>query len=209
MVCGSLAVGIASLRMLRQSGTSQSVAAEIATAVALAVILIFGSRTLGSHAIVANTAGHIYRQHYQLARFLGRYYDRQPVALNDIGAVSYYTHVRVRDLMGLGSLEVARLRRSGLWDAGHLNELLHRDGVSVAAIYDSWFYGDRAFQRDWQRVGEWVTDLEEQPGEGTVTFFATNTDAAEALRTELLEFNATLPPGEVSTRIYETRSSDR
>jgi hypothetical protein len=209
MVLGSLAVGIASLRMQREQGTSPRGAADIATAVALVVVLIFGSRTLGSNAVVANMAGHIYRQQFQLARFLGRYYDRRPVALNDIGAVTYYTRVRVRDLMGLSSLDVARLRRSGLWDADHLNELLHRDDVGVAAIYDSWFHGDRAFQREWQRVGAWVTDVEEEPGEGTVTFFAKNTAEAETLRAALREFNGTLPAGEVSTRIFDARSPDR
>jgi hypothetical protein len=199
MVLGVLATGIASVHTLRDAGTSPGTTRDVVVVVALGVGLIFGSRTLASNAVVANTAGHIYRQHYHLAMFLGRYYDRQPVALNDIGAVSYYTRVHVLDLIGLGSLDVARLRRAGLWDTPHINELLKAGNVPIAVIYDSWFYGDRAFQREWQRVGVWLTDVEDEPVEGTVTFFAANADAAVTLRGALDEFRASLPNGVVGT----------
>jgi hypothetical protein len=195
MVLGALATIVASVQAI--GGTARS-SREIVLALSLAGIFIFGSRTLASNAVVANTAGHIYRQQYQVARFIAKYYDQQPVALNDIGNVSYYTRAAVCDLIGLGSIEMARLRRSGEWDAPHINDVLHRDGAEVAVVYDTWFYEDRAFQREWLRVGQWVTDAEDVPVEGTVSFYAANPNAAETLRTSLREFNSTLPAAVVS-----------
>jgi hypothetical protein len=208
MVLGPWATGVAALRELRRVESRRHVGGEVVLAVALIAILASGSRTLASNAVVATTAGHIYRQHHQLARFLGRYYDRQPVAMNDIGAVSYFTQVHVNDLMGLGTLEIATLRRAGSWDAAHINELLNRHDVKVAVIYNAWFWGDREFQRSWHRAGEWVTDAEEQPIEGTVTFLAATPEAEAGLRQALVEFNPTLPHG-VTARLFEPHALNR
>jgi hypothetical protein len=115
-------------------------AAEIAVVVVIA-LLAAADRTIASHAVTADVAGHIFRQHRQIAELLRRYYDRDPVAVNDIGVVSYYSQARIYDLVGLGSLEVATLRRSGSWDAAHMNGSLSRANVSVAVVYDTWFQG--------------------------------------------------------------------
>jgi hypothetical protein len=205
MVLGALATAAASVHILDGPGRSS---AEMVLALSLASIFIFGSRTLASNAVVANTAGHIYRQQYQVARFMGQYYDGRPVVLNDIGNVSYYTRADVRDLMGLGWLEMARLRRSGAWDKSHINDLLQQDHADIAVIYDAWFQGNRAFQRDWLRVGQWITDADDAPAEGTVTFYAANPNAAGTLRASLLDFNRTLPPV-VSARVDDSHVSNR
>ena len=205
MVLGALATATASVHAL---GAMRRSSGEIVLALSLAAVFIFGSRALASNAVVANTAGHIYRQQYQVARFTGQYYDGRPIALNDIGNVSYYTRAQVCDLMGLGWLEMARLRRSGAWDRSHINNLLQQNHADIAVIYDAWFQGDRAFQRDWLRVGQWVTDVEDAPSEGTVTFYAANPDAAAALKAALIDFNRTLPPA-VSAGIDDSQVSNR
>jgi len=202
MVLGALATAIVSVDGLRASRRFAGVSGGIVIAVSLGVVLIFGSRTLSSNAVVANTAGHIYRQQYQVARFVGQFYDDRPVALNDIGNVSYYTRARVFDLVGLGSLEAARRRRAGAWDATQINELLRRERVNTAIVYDTWFTGDRAFHSRWQRVGEWVTDVEAERSEGTVTFFASNAEAASRLRAVLQLFNPNLPAGEIAVHVF-------
>jgi hypothetical protein len=205
MVLGALATAAASVNIVGAPARSSG---EIVLALSLGAIFIFGSRTLASNAVVANTAGHIYRQQYQVARFMGQYYDGRPVVLNDIGSVSYYTRAHVCDLMGLGWLEMARLRRSGAWDRSHINDLLQQDHADIAVIYDAWFQGDRAFQRDWFRVGQWVTDVEDEPAEGTVTFYAANPNAAGTLRSSLLDFNRTLPAA-VTARIDDPHAWSR
>jgi hypothetical protein len=205
MVMGAVSLGVVIAAWPQNSlGRARVMTpADAVVVLGFASILAASDRTIASNAQVANVAGHIYRQHRQVAALVGRYYDVEPVALNDIGVVSYYTRARVFDLVGLGSLPVATMRRAGLWDAAHMNVSLSNDRVDVAVIYDTWFQGSQAFHRQWERVGEWTTDREDVRSEGTVTFFARNPEAAVRLRTALREFESQLPATVVATLIFE------
>ncbi|MEQ1730392.1 MAG: hypothetical protein ABL982_18660, partial [Vicinamibacterales bacterium] len=67
-----------------------------AALVVLAVTVALGAnRTLVPHAAVVSTAAHVDRQQRAMAEFLARYYDGRPVALNDIGQVSYSARVQL------------------------------------------------------------------------------------------------------------------
>jgi hypothetical protein len=159
----------------------------------LLVLLILYDRSFASNVIVAETAGHIYRQQRQMAAFVGRYYDDRAVALNDIGAVSYFTHARVHDLMGLGSLQSAAARREGRFDVAFIEGWLRSGGVDVAIVYDDVFQGRQQFQKTWVRVGTWDTDASGTV-EDAVTFFAADARSAALLRQRLDEFRTALPP---------------
>lgn len=47
-------------------------------------------------------------EHIQMVNFVARYYDTSTIVLDDIGAVSYFTHAHLLDLVGLGSVEPVR-----------------------------------------------------------------------------------------------------
>ncbi len=205
MALGVLSIGVSARAAWPPDSGRRSRAlapADLLVVAALVGVMAARDRTVASHAVTANVAGHIFRQHRQVAELLKRYYNTEPVALNDIGVVSYYTGARVYDLVGLASLEIATLRRAGRWDAPHINTLLDRNHVEVAVVYDAWFQGDRAFQRQWERIGEWTTDREDGRVEGTVTFFARNEQAGARLRTALRNFDAHLPDAEVDIRVF-------
>lgn len=195
MVLGALALGVS---LLGGGGAGASARRnrlnrELVVAGAALLCVALGSRTLAANAVTANMSGHIVRQQRQVAELLRQFYDGELVALNDIGNASYYTRVRVTDLVGLGSLEVATLRRAGRWDRAHMNELLSRQGVRVAVIYDAWFPEGRDFHRNWIRVADWTTDAEETRSEGTVSFFARDAASAARLRGALEVFDAAHP----------------
>jgi hypothetical protein len=205
MALGTLAVGVSAVHVVspanvvRRMGLSAS---DLVGLVALVGVLAFSERTVASHALTASVAGHIARQHRQVAEFLNRHYDGQMVAVNDIGVVSYYSRARVFDLMGLASLEVATLRRAGGWDVTEINDLLSRRDVNVAIVYDTWFQGDQSFHQSWKRVGEWTTDREEVRSEGTVSFFARDADAAKPLNAALRDFESRFSATDVETTIF-------
>ncbi|RON48647.1 hypothetical protein BK666_09500 [Pseudomonas frederiksbergensis] len=83
-------------------------------------------------------SANIYNQQYRMSMIAARL--DEPLAINDLGLVSLMTDQYVLDLAGLGSYEALRLSRTqpnALW----VGELMKRQGVKYAFIYDEWFSG--------------------------------------------------------------------
>ncbi len=114
-----------------------------------------------------------------------RDYLDEPVAVNDLGFVSYYSKRYVLDLGGLASFEALRLRAdpaSHVW----IRRLMDRQQVEHAMVYDSWFERRPA---NWIRVATlslpkpWVS-----VGGDQVAFYSTSPQAAARLRKALAEY---------------------
>jgi hypothetical protein len=137
------------------------------------------------------SAADVYRQHYQLHRFLTAYYPR-PAAVNDIGWTSYRNDSYVLDLYGLASPEALRLRterREEPW----MESLVARHQVELVMIYDGWF---RELPAGWQPLAVLVSTNDGGIlGGQRVTFYATSPELAGPLRAALARFAPTLPPG--------------
>ena len=127
-------------------------------------------------------------------RFAVEYW-KQPVAVNDLGWVSYNNPSFVLDLYGLGSEEVRRLKMTeGGFDANTLSMLVERKNVSLIMIYEGWFKSK--IPNEWQKVANLnrssVTAANDQ-----VSFYIT----PKANRTKVLDllrqFGKTLPKGAV------------
>lgn len=136
-------------------------------------------------------AADIYRQQYQMHRFLTAYYQR-PAAVNDIGWTSYRNDGYVLDLYGLASPEALRLRakrRDGAW----MESLAVRHQVELVMIYDRWF---RARPAAWQPVAVLVSTNDGGAlGGQRVTFYATTAEAAGPILAALARLAPTLPQG--------------
>jgi len=142
---------------------------------------------------VAYQADDIYLQQHQMARFAQQYW-QAPVAVNDLGQVSYNNPFYVLDLWGLASNDalVARARNAGVeW----MDDVAHKHGVGLAMIYPGWFGGVPA---GWTRVG---TLRVREPvivlGNAEVQIFATSTAAIAPARAALARFAPSVPPGDV------------
>ncbi len=135
----------------------------------------------------------IYRQHYQMARFVHAYYNSATVALNDIGAVSYYTQARLVDLVGLGCYPIAAARSQGRMTPALLDQTARSQGARIALVYTNWLRGD--WPEGWRLVGTWTTpDAGVAVGGEQIGFYALEEDPA-TLRRHLQQFAPTLPPG--------------
>jgi hypothetical protein len=128
-------------------------------------------------------------QQKQMA-IIARDYLDEPVAVNDLGFVSYYARRHVLDLGGLASYEALKARAnpaSDVWAA----DLMKRDGVEQAMVYDSLFPHRPA---NWVRVATlhlplpWVT-----VGDDKVAFYAANPQAAARLRQALENYRRSSP----------------
>ena len=132
----------------------------------------------------------IYEQHYQVGKFLNQYYNDAKVVVGDIGAFTYYSDIKILDLFGLGSIEIAELKRSGQFSdyrkqQRFFRNYTHDHGFKLGIIYDKWVHLPAKFVK----VGEWKIQDNRVAGGDVVKFFAVGKENQDQLRADLEEFN--------------------
>jgi len=142
-------------------------------------------------AMLPLAANNIYEQQYQMHRFAVDFW-RQPVAVNDLGYVSFQNPQYVLDLWGLASpkaLEARMKNEPPAWIAG----LTARYDVKLAMVYASWF---PKAPGGWRKIA--VMRLSRKlitPADGEVTFVATDPAFVPEIKDALARFRQSLPPG--------------
>lgn len=142
----------------------------------------------------------IAEQQGTVARFLESHYGGASVAAHDIGWISYRADLRVFDLVGLGTREVAEFWRGrppwwvepGPWREMFEREARARD-VEIAVLYRSAF--GRALPESWRLAGSWTIVDNHACGAPTVHFFAVAPGADQKLQESLRAFAASVPAG--------------
>ena len=133
----------------------------------------------------------IYTQQGQMARF-AKEHVRGPIAVNDLGYVSWQNPDYVLDLWGLASKEALETRLSDP-APGWAGPLADKADVRVAMIYYRWL-GD-AVPAEWAPLGQLRVNV---PGAflggANVTFFATDPADAADLTDALRIWETDLPP---------------
>jgi hypothetical protein len=142
-------------------------------------------------------SNNIFEQQYQMHRFATQFY-QGPVAVEDLGWVSFRNDEYVLDLWGLANRRAARARVAGR--PGFRTELAQEHGVELAMLYTAW-YPDPP--DGWTAVAELALGKRKiTPAEDPVTFFVLQESAIPRVRRLLHEFGNTLPPG-VALRMLE------
>jgi hypothetical protein len=133
----------------------------------------------------------IYEQQFQMHRFAVEFY-RRPVAVNDLGWVSYQNPQYVLDLWGLGS-EAARKARLLTHPPGWLGDLTRAHDVGVAMIYSSLFCDD--IPANWRPVAQLRgAHRHVTAAFDVVTFYATSRAAEDDALEALHRFASQIPP---------------
>jgi len=193
MVLGVIAVGLLLSAFDRQRWrTASADALAVGTIIVLLVLPPF-TRAVNALVMTPAASANVYQQQYQMARFFQRFYPREAVAINDIGAVSWFGTSRVFDIAGLASQEVMELWRHGTMTPQALDAAAARQNVSAVAMYVRVFA--RIIPPTWQRVGEWRITNRVGVSEDTVVFFARTPADADRLRASLDAYRAQLPAG--------------
>jgi hypothetical protein len=136
-------------------------------------------------------SNNMYEQQYQMHRFATHYY-KKPVAVNDLGWVSYKNDNYVLDLYGLGSKKTLQYRKYR-GDGGWMKALCRESNVEMAMIYENWF---KDIPRDWIRVGYLRIGRNRVTSAGSdVAFYAINLKAYSEISEKLPAFIKTLPSG--------------
>ena len=132
--------------------------------------------------------------------FLEKYYSDSAIAANDIGAINYLSNVKTLDLYGLGSLDVAKARRSGDYDATKVRELALENDVEIIVIYDAWFEKNRPLE--WIEVGKWQITNNVVCADDVVTFYVTKEAFKSKAIASLQGFAESLPADVVQSGPY-------
>lgn len=153
-----------------------------------------------AHYQYSGAVKNIHDQQYQMGLFMREYYPGSVVAANDIGAINFLADVKTLDLYGLGSLEVARLRRNGAYDSDAIRELAADQDVEIIVIYKSW-YGEN-IPPEWEEVGSWQIADNVVCADDLVSFYVRDDAYKREAISHLRGFASSLPPDVVQAGEY-------
>lgn len=138
-------------------------------------------------------SGAIYRQPYQFHRFVEDYYPH-PVALNDLGLVSFRNSNYVLDLWGLASLRAMKNRQTQGSDPQWMDDLAVEYDVGLVFVTNAWF---RKLPPQWIKIAEYNRNdflVYNTAGMlGKVGFYATAPEHVDKAQLALRQFSQTLP----------------
>jgi hypothetical protein len=150
-----------------------------------------GLRSLNAIWRTPGALHNIYDQQMQLGRFVKEHYDGATIAANDVGAMSFYGNIKMIDMIGLASNEVTRAHLKKYYNMDFLKELVKKNKVNVAIIYETWFKED--LYKDWIKVATWQLPYNVIAGDDLVSFYAMDEAGAAELKEKLLKFEKELP----------------
>ncbi|MCP4221380.1 MAG: hypothetical protein GY765_42535 [bacterium] len=157
--------------------------------ITIGFVLVVGVDYIRDLKTLPIAANNIYEQQYQMHRFVVDFYDK-PVAVNDLGYISYKNANYVLDLHGLGSTTALNARLTSE-NAQWMKELTAAHNVELAMIYPMYF---KSIPKEWIRIGELHLGKERiTVARSNVTFFAMSMQAYPGIVRKLKRFIKTLP----------------
>jgi hypothetical protein len=143
---------------------------------------------------IPSATSNSYRQRYQMALFLHRYYNGRGFLTGELGYTTLLHDGPVVDILGLGThaVLVERRHHGPVLRASFVRDLAQRNHVEVMAFYG----GNPGIEipSGWVRVGEWT--LQERMvsvPDPKVEWYAPSERLAVELDRHLVQFNRTLP----------------
>jgi hypothetical protein len=143
---------------------------------------------------IPSATSNSYRQRYQMALFLHRYYNGRGFLTGELGYTTLLHDGPVVDILGLGThaVLVERRHHGPVLRASFVRDLAQRNHVEVMAFYG----GNPGIEipSGWVRVGEWI--LQERMvsvPDPKVEWYAPSERLAVELDRHLVQFNRTLP----------------
>jgi len=171
--------------------------AAAAAVLALVPLMALAERGVRAWVRVPRSCRNVYEQQYHMARFLLQCSPKAVVAANDVGAIGYFTNVKLVDLWGLATMETGRAIRSGRYFLDEITAVTTAHGTQVALVYENRYRSGNlsGLPKHWIKVGEWTIRGNEALGEATVSVFAAEPSDARRLAECFRQFAPTMPAG--------------
>jgi hypothetical protein len=169
-----MATGMAGCIILWRETIRRMMRNIVAVTACILAVLYAGNRCVIAEIMTPTSSVTRYEQQYQMHRFIVDFY-RGPVAVNDIGWVSYRNPYYVLDLWGLGS-EAARLKRAaGEQHPQWLRDLVASRHIGLVMIFDEWFSGQ--IPPTWRHIADLHSAHDLLAPSKTVNFYVASDDA--------------------------------
>ena len=198
IVCiGIITIGLSLNQMMqtiRKWNKKKEKTIYYATTIILVVTLPFGGRILTSLKDTPQATHDRFLEHIQIAQFIRKYYNDSVVALNDIGAVAYFTDARIIDIYGLSSLEPYIFRGQ---DNGYSKQDVYtwtkNEGVQIAFLQIQWNEIQPRVPDEWELVSQWEIPQNVVFHDTKFGIFAVDPLARDDLIKNLKSFEAEMP----------------
>jgi hypothetical protein len=138
----------------------------------------------------------IYEQQFQMAKFINLYYPKSTVAINDIGAITFFNDdVNIIDIVGLANARVYKLLSSNNYNSETLHQLCKENNADIAMLYERWtvLYGINEIPKEWVKICEWRLPYNIVCGDNTVSFFVIHETEKNNMRQKMSKFIKELP----------------
>ena len=212
LALGLLILSAGAYECVRRSQEGHWGNVDKAGAVLLLIVLAVGvfpvlvSRGVSAALLTSDASKKIFEQQYQMGQFVREFYRGKPVAVNDIGAVSYFGEPRLIDLWGIGSIDVAKERIRGYLSQSQIAQLTLARNTKIAILYANAFrngiFATEGLPSQWKVVGTWTDSDTTFDSETTVTFFAVDPSEESRLINTLRQFASQLPPSVLQAGPY-------
>lgn len=179
-------VMISALVISTRSFGTQS--AKVVALVFPALLFVVGQPYIRIAILTPFASANIYEQQYQMHRFATEFFSN-PVAVNDLGWVSYQNDEHVLDLWGLGSEEARKLSAGNKWTPELLDQITGSHGTVYAMIYQDWF---KEVPQKWCLVGTLET-RQVTSASGYVSFYLIDLEFREEIFKAIDDFSQSLP----------------
>jgi hypothetical protein len=133
-----------------------------------------------------------YIEHVLPGFFLKENPQYSPVVVNDVGAISYYSDVKILDIYGIASIEPIIYRKKG-YDASDVREWANRQGAVLAYLQIQWREVYPRIPDELKVVEEWRISENVVFGDTIFTWYCIKPGYEPRLRKDLKDFSKRLP----------------
>jgi hypothetical protein len=124
----------------------------------------------------------IYDQQIQMAKFLKKSFNNSTIVANDIGSITYFTDIKLYDLVGLGSTDILDMKKYHPDQFDNYVNSLHYD---LMIVYDNWFHEINFTNRN--KIAQLIIQNNEICGGDVVNFYLPNESENKAYAYRALE----------------------
>ena len=129
-------------------------------------------------------------QQVQMAKFVSNHFPTYGIAMNDIGAMTFYNDsMRIFDMEGLGTAEVIRQKKQ--FDSSFLANYVEEHDIKIGIFYPHLYKGK--IPASWQQAGTWELKDNFVTGGSVVGFYAIDPAELPKLRIALQQHAPLLP----------------